>query len=103
MAVTGKPLFCIANLQSVHLKAYFTLGQLANIRLDDRVRVVANFGGGNTREYQATVCHISPKAEFTPKNIVTDNERENLVYAVKIAVDNDGYIKMGMYGEVYLN
>ena len=84
------------------LRAYFCLWQLKDVRIGQRVKVIADFGGDNTREYEGTVGWISDKSEFSPKSIQTKDERENLVYAVKISVGNDGYLKIGMYGEVIL-
>jgi HlyD family secretion protein len=72
------------------------------LQLGQQVRVFADWGEKERREYKGTVSWISDKAEFTPKTIQTRDERANLVYAVKIAVENDGYIKSGMYGEVKL-
>lgn len=102
LAVVGKPLFKVADLKRVYLRSYFTSGQLADIKIGQTVTVFADFGGDHRREYKGTITWISDKSEFTPKNIQTKKDRENLVYAVKIAVENDGYIKIGMYGEVLL-
>ncbi len=99
-AATGKPLLKIADLDNVFLRAYVTSARLSGMRLGQKVRVFADFGGENVREYEGTVEWISPKSEFTPKNIQTSDERENLVYAVKVAVKNDGFIKLGMYGGI---
>jgi HlyD family secretion protein len=103
LAVVGKPLFKVADLKRVFLRSYFISGQLSEIRLGQTVKVFADFGGDNRREYKGTITWISDKSEFTPKSIQTKNDRENLVFAVKIAVENDGYIKIGMYGEVVIN
>lgn len=100
LASAGKPLFKVADLKHMFLRAYFTSGQLNDVALGQEVAVTADFGGGNVREYAGKVSWISAKSEFTPKSIQTDNDRENLVYAVKIAVENDGYIKIGMFGKV---
>lgn len=100
LASAGKPLFKVADLKHMFLRAYFTSGQLKDVALGQEVAVTADFGGGNVREYAGKVSWISAKSEFTPKSIQTDNDRENLVYAVKIAVENDGYIKIGMFGKV---
>jgi HlyD family secretion protein len=100
LAVTGKPLFKVADMKHVFLRAYLTSAQLADIRTGQAVTVFADFGGGRRREYKGAVAWISDKCEFTPKSIRTKDDRENLVYAAKIAVENDGYIKIGMYGEV---
>ena len=102
LATIGKPLFKVADMKHVFLRSYFTSGQLADIKLGQTVTVFADFGGDNRREYRGTITWISDKSEFTPKSIQTKKDRENLVYAVKIAVENDGYIKIGMYGEVSL-
>ena len=99
-AAAGKPLFKVADLDRVFLRAYLTSAQLCALSLGQTVRVYADFGGDKVREYEGKVEWISPKSEFTPKNIQTADERENLVYAVKVAVRNDGYIKLGMYGGI---
>lgn len=96
----GRPLFKVADLENVYLRAYVNSAQLSNIKLGQSVKVFADFGGDNVHEYEGTVEWISGKSEFTPKNIQTSDERENLVYAVKVAVKNDGYIKLGMYGGI---
>ena len=96
----GKPLFKMADLSTVYLRAYITADQLTQLKLNQEVRVFADFGKKEMREYSGIIQWISDKAEFTPRTILTKNERANLVYAVKIAVKNDGYLKIGMYGEV---
>ena len=96
---TGKPLFKIADTQTMFLRAYVTSAQLQNIKLGQQVKVFADYGDEQKKEYEGTVTWISSRSEFTPKSILTDDERADLVYAVKIAVKNDGYIKIGMYGE----
>lgn len=101
-ATVGKPLFKIADTDNMFLRAYLTTAQLKGVKLGQRVRVFADFGGGDRKEYAGRVVWISAKSEFTPKTILTDDERADLVYAVKIAVSNDGGIKIGMYGEVKL-
>ncbi len=101
-AAIGKPLFKVADMERMYLRAYVTTSQLQNVKLGQPVTVFADYGSGNRREYRGTVSWISARSEFTPKTILTDDERADLVYAVKIAVKNDGYIKIGMYGEVKL-
>lgn len=96
----GKPLFKVADIGNMYLRAYITAGQLTDIRLGQQVRVFADSGEKERKEYSGTVAWISDKAEFTPKTIQTRDERANLVYAVKIAFQNDGYVKIGMYGDV---
>lgn len=100
LVATGKPLFKIADTQNMYLRAYVTSAQLQSIKLGQRVKVFADYGDQQKREYGGTIAWISSRSEFTPKTILTDDERADLVYAVKIAVKNDGYIKIGMYGEV---
>ena len=96
----GKPLFKIADTNHMVLRAYITSAQLHNVKVGQKVKVFANYGNGQRKEYAGTVSWISSQSEFTPKSIVTDDERADLVYAVKINVENDGFIKIGMYGEV---
>ncbi len=96
----GKPLFKVADTQDMYLRAYVTSAQLQTVKLGQRVKVFADYGDQQKKEYEGTVSWISSRSEFTPKTIQTDDERADLVYAVKIAVRNDGYIKIGMYGEV---
>lgn len=101
-ATIGKPLFKVADTRNMFIRAYITSRQLAQVKLGQRVKVFSNYGSDTRRSYSGTVTWISPNAEFTPKSILTDDERADIVYAVKIAVINDGYLKMGMYGEVKL-
>ena len=98
----GKPLFKIADMNKMFLRSYFTSEQLAKVKLGDKVRVVADFGGDERREYQGIITNIASESEFTPKTIQTPDSRADLVYAVKIAVKNDGMLKIGFTGEVYL-
>ena len=99
---TGKPLFKIADTENMHLRAYVTSAQLQHIKLGQQVKVFADYGDNQRKEYEGTISWISSRSEFTPKTILTDDERADLVYAVKVAVNNDGFIKIGMYGEVKL-
>ena len=101
-ATVGRPLFKLADLDHMYLRAYITSAQLKQVRIGQQVKVFADYGNGQRKEYAGTVAWISPKSEFTPKTILTDDERADLVYAVKIALKNDGYVKIGMYGEVEL-
>ncbi len=102
LATIGKPLMKVANLNEVYLRAYFTSDQLSQINLGDEVTVIANFGGEERYDYTGRIAWISSESEFTPKSIQTKNSRANLVYAVKIAVKNDGRLKIGLNGEVKL-
>ena len=96
----GKPLFKIGDVRHMYLRAYITSAQLKNVNTGQKVKVFADYGGGQKKEYVGTVTWISSRSEFTPKTILTDDERADLVYAVKIAIETDGYVKIGMYGEV---
>lgn len=100
--MTGTPLMKVADLNTMYLRAYFTSDQLADVNLGDKVEVTADYGGDRQFSYEGTVTWIASESEFTPKAIQTRNTRANLVYAVKIAVRNDGRLKIGMYGEVNL-
>ena len=84
------------------LRAYVTSAQLQNLKIGQKVKVFANYGDGQRKEYAGTISWISSRSEFTPKTILTDDERADLVYAVKVAIKNDGFVKIGMYGEVKL-
>ena len=96
----GKALYKIADLGEMKLRAYVTGDQLSQIKLGQNVKVLVDDGKEKYKELSGTITWISDKAEFTPKTIQTKEERANLVYAVKINVQNDGYLKVGMYGEV---
>lgn len=98
MAAMGKALYKVADVDNMILKAYVTGDQLAKLKIGQEVDVLAEFGKTETKNYKGKITWISSKSEFTPKTIQTQDERANLVYAVKIAVKNDGFLKIGMYG-----
>ena len=100
MATTGKPLYSIADLSTIILRAYITGNQFSFVKLGQKVKVIVDDTASKTKNYDGIIGWISDKAEFTPKTIQTKDERANLVYAIKIRVKNDGYLKIGMYGEV---
>ena len=100
--VIGKPLFKMADTEAMYLRAYVTSAQLQNIKIGQQVKVFADYGDGQRKEYDGTISWISSRSEFTPKTILTDDERADLVYAVKVAIRSDGFVKIGMYGEVKL-
>ena len=102
LAAIGKPLFKVAEVDRMYLRAYITSEQLSQVKLGDEVTVYADYGNSEQKAYPGVVTWISDRSEFTPKTILTKNERANLVYAVKIAVKNDGALKIGMYGGVTL-
>ncbi|TWF42787.1 HlyD family secretion protein [Chitinophaga polysaccharea] len=103
MATIGKPLFKIANTDTLYLKAYVTGTLLSDIKLGQAVQTRIDQGKNDYKYYPGQITWISDKSEFTPKTIQTKNERANLVYAIKIRVKNDGYLKIGMYGEMLIN
>lgn len=100
MASPGKPLYKIADLRTIILRAYVTGNQLPLLKLNQQVKVLTDDGNGGYRETSGTISWINDKAEFTPKTIQTKDERANMVYAVKVNVPNDGLLKIGMYGEI---
>jgi HlyD family secretion protein len=102
ITATGKALYKIADLSYLNLRAYITGTQLSQVKLNQQVKVLVDDGADKYKTYDGIITWISGKAEFTPKTIQTKDERANLVYAVKIKVKNDGYLKIGMYGEVQL-
>ncbi len=99
----AKALYKIADTENIFLRAYITADQLTKIKIGQQVTVLSDYGDDGEKEYKGEISWISNKSEFTPKTIQTRDERANLVYAVKIAVKNDGLLKIGMYGEVKLS
>ncbi len=102
MIGAGKPLYKIANLETLTLRVYITGDQLSSIKVGQIVKVFVDKGKSEYTELPGTISSIASKAEFTPKTIQTKDERANLVYAVKVLVKNNGYLKIGMYGEIKL-
>jgi HlyD family secretion protein len=103
MTAAGRPLYKVADLSTINLKAYVTSDQFASLKLGQSVKVQVDGQEGEAKMYEGVVEWINSKAEFTPKTIQTKNERANLVYAIKVKVKNDGLLKIGMYGEVIFN
>ena len=102
-AMPGKALFKVADIKDMKLRAYITADQLNSIKIGQKVTVYADEGTEDRKAYEGCVTWISQKAEFTPKTIMTRDERANLVYAIKVSVDNkQGLIKSGMYGDIKL-
>jgi HlyD family secretion protein len=97
---TGKALYKIANLSTILFRAYISGDQLAAVKLGQKVKVMVDDVNGGSKNYEGTLEWVSDKAEFTPKTIQTKDERANLVYAIKVKVKNDGFLKIGMYGGV---
>ncbi len=98
----GKALYEIANLSEMTLRAYISGDQLTQVALGQHVKVRVDNGANAYKEFPGIISWIADKAEFTPKTIQTKDERANLVYAIKVKVKNDGFLKIGMYGEVIL-
>jgi len=103
MAVVGRPLYKIADISTIILRAYITGDQLHQVKIGQKVKVFTDDGNGKYKETEGVVTWVNDRSEFTPKTIQTKNERANLVYAIKVSVKNDGYLKIGMYGEVMWN
>lgn len=103
LTAMGTPLFKVADTEQMYLRAYITSEQLSQVKLGQKVTVFSDYGTDEHKQYPGVVTWISDTSEFTPKTILTKNERANLVYAVKIAVRNDGLLKIGMYGGVEFN
>ena len=103
LAAAGRPLMKVADMDRLYLRAYFTSAQLADVKVGQEVTVVADYGDDKQHEYSGRITWIASESEFTPKTIQTRDTRANLVYAVKIAVENDGLLKIGLYGEVRLS
>jgi HlyD family secretion protein len=102
LASQGKILFKVADMRKLKLRVYVTADQLSKLKLGQPIKVNAEFGSKENKTYQGIVSWISDKSEFTPKTIQTRDERANLVYAVNVEVPNDGNLKIGMYGGIYL-
>ncbi len=103
MTMPGKAMYKIADLSTLILRAYVSGDQLPQFKLGQSVNVLVDAPDDAYKTYSGTIAWVSDKAEFTPKTIQTKDERANLVYAIKISVKNDGYLKLGMYGEVKFN
>jgi len=97
----GKPLYKVADLGTLTLRAYVAGDQLTAIKVGQDVKVMVDIPEGKQAEFAGKIRWISPRAEFTPKVIQTKEERVNLVYALKITVQNEnGALKIGMPAEV---
>jgi len=100
MTAQGRPLYKIADLNNMYIRIYVSETQLSHIKTGQKVEVLIDSDDKDYKKYEGTISWISSKAEFTPKIIQTKEERVTLVYAVKVLVKNDGYLKIGMPGEV---
>ena len=103
VVTAGKAIYKIADLSSLLLRAYISGDQLTSVKLGQKVKITVDDVKGGSKNYEGVLEWVSDKAEFTPKTIQTKDERANLVYAIKIKVKNDGFLKIGMYGEVNFN
>lgn len=99
-ALPGRPLYKVADLRELTLRAYVTGDQVTGLAVGKTVTVFTDKGADAYAQHPGTISWISPRAEFTPKTIQTKDERANLVYAVKVKVRNDGTLRIGMYGEI---
>lgn len=100
VAMPGKALYKVANLSNILLRAYLSGDQLSSAKLGQSVRVLVDDKADERKSYDGILEWVSDKAEFTPKTIQTKDERANLVYAIKVRVKNDGFLKIGMYADV---
>lgn len=103
LAAAGHPIARIIDLDDVWLLAYFPGSKMASIKEGQKVRVRTMYGADEEHEYEGTIIRIASEAQFTPKTIPTSDERSNMVYAVKISIENDGYVRTGLSGEVYID
>ncbi|HEY4800495.1 MAG TPA: HlyD family efflux transporter periplasmic adaptor subunit [Bacteroidia bacterium] len=102
VVMPGKALYKIAETDTLILRAYITGSQLSAVKLGQKIKVRIDKGAKQYGEYSGSIFWISDKSEFTPKTIPTKEERADLVYAIKVRVVNDGFLKIGMYAEVKL-
>lgn len=100
MVTAGKPLLKVANLDNIYLKAYIDGNQLSQVKLNQQVEILIDSTDGELKSYVGTITYIASKSEFTPKIIQTKDERTKLVYAIKVSLTNDGFVKIGMPAEV---
>ena len=103
LAAPVKALYKIGDLKNMHLQVYLEGKRMAGLKVGEPVRVFAKLGGGQEREYRGKIAWIASEAEFVPKTIQTEDDRDNLVYAVKVHVENDGFLRVGMYADVKFN
>lgn len=103
MVAAGKPLYRIAPMEELYLRAYLSGDQLSQVSLGQQVKVLVDGANGELIDLPGEISWISAEAEFTPKIVQTRENRTNLVYAFKVRVKNDGRLKIGMPGEVMLN
>lgn len=97
----GRPLYKIADMTSMEFKGYVSEPQMANLQVGQEVALKIDMVDG-MKDYSGIISWIASEAEFTPKIIQTKEERVNLVYAIKVHVKNDGSLKIGMPGEMWL-
>ncbi len=100
MASIGKPVVKVADLNKMYLRAFISGSQLPNVKIGQEVEVRFDMNEDHNQSIKGSVSWISSNAEFTPKIIQTKEERVDLVYAIKVIIQNDGCVKIGMPGEV---
>lgn len=102
LAAPVKALYKIGDLENMYLKIYLENSVLDTLKIGSPVEVYVGNTDDSKRQYAGRVVWISPEAEFVPTAVQTQDERENLVYAVKVHVKNDGLLRVGMYADVKL-
>jgi HlyD family secretion protein len=100
LVTPGKALYKVSDIRKMELRVYISGSQLSSVAIGDSVSVFIDIPDEKTEELPGIVSWISSEVEFTPKIIQTKEERVNMVYAVKVRVNNNGRIKIGMPGEV---
>lgn len=103
MTAMGKPLYKIAAMEHLNLRAFVAGNQLSALKIGETYTVKIDGEGDEMIQYSGKLIWVAETAEFTPKTIQTKKDRVDLVYAVKIRVPNDGRLKLGMPGELWLN
>jgi HlyD family secretion protein len=101
LASAGTPVVTLADLDHIWLRVYLPETQLARVKFGQNVTVRSD--SFPNKNYKGRVAFISPEAEFTPKNVQTDEERVTLVYRMKVDVENPHHeLKPGMPADVYI-
>lgn len=100
MVSAGKPLYKLADLETMYLRAYISGSQLAEAEPGQTVDVLFDGPDGTLESMKGEISWVASRGEFTPQTIETREERVNTVYAMKVRVPNDGRLRIGMPGEV---
>lgn len=102
MTGAGHPLIKISDLEDVWLTAYFPSSKLVDIGLGQKVTVKTLYGSETEKEYEGTITWIASESQFSPKSVPNNDDRSNIVFAVRISIKNDGKVRPGLNGEVWL-